>query len=69
MVGESLDLLEVSYLPGIGRPSPFAEGVVGFAAIPRMLGELAQLYCLDLVHPPLYHFVLGVMRMTPKTKW
>jgi len=69
MVGESLDLLEVSYLPGIGRPSPFAEGVVGFAAIPRMLGELAQLYCLDLVHPPLYHFVLGVMHLLGKEEW
>jgi len=66
---ESLDLLEVSYLPGIGRPSPFAEGASGFAAIPGMLSEMAELYCLDLVHPPLYHLVLGIMRLFGPNDW
>jgi len=69
LVGESLDLLEVSYLPGIGRPSPFAEGATGIAAIPGMLAEMGQLYCLDLVHPPLYHLVLGVMRLFGPADW
>ncbi|MEE2830698.1 MAG: glycosyltransferase family 39 protein [Myxococcota bacterium] len=67
--GESLDLLEVSYLPGIGRPSPFAEGATGLAAVPRMLEEMAQLYCLDLVHPPLYHLLMGIMRLFGEADW
>ena len=61
MFTEAMDLLEVSYLPGIGRPNPFAEGQGGFRALFEVLRELAQLYCLDLVHPPLYHAVLGMV--------
>jgi hypothetical protein len=65
----SLDLLEVSYLPGIGRPAPFAEGAVGLRAVPRMLQELSQLYCLDLVHPPLYHAIMGVIGLLGRDEW
>ena len=60
---ESLDLLEISYLPGIGRPTPFAEGFSGLEAWMAMFGEVAALYCLDLVHPPLWHFVLGATKL------
>lgn len=66
---ESLDLLEVSYLPGIGRPAPFAEGASGLAGIGGMLRELAALYCLDLTHPPLYHAVLGVVGLLGASDW
>ena len=69
MFSESLDLLEVSYLPGIGRPSPFGGGATGLQAIPHMLREMAELYCLDLVHPPLYHLMLGVMRLLGPADW
>lgn len=58
---DALDLLEVSYLPGIGRPAPFGEGATGIYLVFGMLRELAALYCLDLTHPPLYHAVMGVM--------
>ncbi len=58
---DSLDLLEVSYLPGIGRPAPFADGATGLYLVVGMLRELGALYCLDLTHPPLYHAVMGVM--------
>ena len=66
---ESLDLLEVSYLPGIGRPAPFAEGASGLSALFAMLRELAALYCLDLTHPPLYHAVLGFMGLLSSAGW
>jgi len=66
---ESLDLLEVSYLPGIGRPAPFADGSTGFASIAGMLRELAALYALDLTHPPLYHAVLGVFGLVGSAGW
>ncbi len=66
---ESLDLLEVSYLPGIGRPAPFAEGASGLASIGGMLRELAALYCLDLTHPPVYHAVLGVVGLLGAADW
>ncbi len=66
---ESLDLLEVSYLPGIGRPAPFAAGLTGFAAIPFMLGELMRMHCLDLTHPPGYHAVMGVMGLFGTDAW
>jgi hypothetical protein len=66
---ESLDLLEVSYLPGIGRPAPFAEGVSGLAGAGAMVRELLALYCLDLTHPPLYHAVLGVMGLLGRAEW
>ncbi len=66
---ESLDLLEVSYLPGIGRPAPFAAGVTGFAAIPHMLSELTRMYCVDLTHPPGYHVVMGVMGLVSTDAW
>ena len=59
--GDPLDLLEVSYLPGIGRPAPFGEGATGIYLVQGMLRELAALYCLDLTHPPLYHAVMGTM--------
>lgn len=58
---DSLDLLEVSYLPGIGRPAPFADGATGIYLVLGMLRELGALYCLDLTHPPLYHAAMGVM--------
>lgn len=66
---ESLDLLEVSYLPGIGRPAPFAAGLTGLAAVPFMLGELMRMHCLDLTHPPGYHAVLGVMGLFGTDAW
>lgn len=66
---ESLDLLEVSYLPGIGRPAPFADGASGITALFAMLRELAALYCLDLTHPPLYHAVLGFMGLLSSAGW
>ncbi len=67
--GESLDLLEVSYLPGIGRPAPFAAGLDGFAAVPHMLAEMGRLYCIDLTHPPGYHFVMGVFGLFGDAGW
>jgi len=66
---ESLDLLEVSYLPGIGRPAPFAAGLTGFPAIPFMLGELMRMHCLDLTHPPGYHAVMVVMGLFGTAGW
>ena len=69
IASQSLDLLELSYLPGIGRPviSPgAAEGLSGLAA---MLEEFSALYCLDLVHPPLYHFLLGLFSLASDTEW
>lgn len=67
--GESLDLLEVSYLPGIGRPAPFAAGLDGFAAVPHMLAEVGRLYCIDLTHPPGYHLVMGVFGLFGDGGW
>ncbi|MCO4770774.1 MAG: glycosyltransferase family 39 protein [Deltaproteobacteria bacterium] len=67
--GESLDLLEVSYLPGIGRPAPFAEGASGFGLVAGLVRELVALYCLDLTHPPLYHAVLGVFGLFGSNEW
>ena len=61
LFADSLDLLEVSYLPGIGRPAPFGEGASGLPMVLGMLRELGALYCLDLTHPPLYHAAMGVM--------
>lgn len=69
MSSDSLELLEVSYLPGIGRPSPFGGGATGFAAIGGMFWEMSQLYCLDLTHPPLYHFLMGVMGLFGRAAW
>ncbi len=66
---ESLDLLEVSYLPGIGRPAPFAEGASGLAMLGGLFRELVALYCLDLTHPPLYHAVLGVFGLAGSQEW
>lgn len=60
IVDQALDLLEISYLPGIGRPAQFAGGASGFMRLPLMLDELMRLYCIDLVHPPLYHAIMGV---------
>jgi hypothetical protein len=34
-----------------------------------MLEEMAQLYCLDLVHPPLYHLLMGIMRLLGTADW
>lgn len=69
MRAEAFDLLEVSYLPGIGRPNPFAEGLRGFAAFLAVVRELAQLWCLDLVHPPLYHALMGLMGLLGPSEW
>jgi len=69
MFSDSLELLEVSYLPGIGRPSPFGGGASGLAAVGGMLWEMSQLYCLDLVHPPLYHGLMGVMGLLGRAAW
>ena len=67
--GQALDLLEVSYLPGIGRPAQFAGGASGLLQIPQMLDELARLYCIDLVHPPLYHAVMGLFGLFGTGEW
>jgi len=56
----SLDLLETTYLPSIGRPDPVG-AASGLGAIPRMLQELGALYSLDVTHPPGYHAVVGAM--------
>ncbi len=69
ITSQSLDLLELSYLPGIGRPvlSPgAAEGLGGLGA---MLEEFGALYCLDLVHPPLYHLLLGLLTLFSDEEW
>ena len=66
---QALDLLEVSYLPGIGRPAQFAGGASGFSQLPHMLDELARLYSIDLVHPPLYHAVMGVFGLFGDGEW
>lgn len=66
---EAFDLLEVSYLPGIGRPNPFAEGLSGWPALVAVVRELVELWCLDLVHPPLYHAVMGFMGLLGPDEW
>ncbi len=69
MADQSLDLLEVSYLPGIGRPAQFGGGASGFGQLPHMIDELARLYCIDLVHPPLYHAIMGVFGLFGDAEW
>ncbi len=69
MSSQALDLLEISYLPGIGRPAQFAGGASGLDAVREMLDELSRLYCIDLVHPPLYHAVMGVFGLFGDAEW
>ncbi|HCP47813.1 MAG TPA: hypothetical protein DIU15_17360 [Deltaproteobacteria bacterium] len=69
MASQSLDLLEVSYLPGIGRPTPTAGLGAGLAGLPDVLREVGDLYCLDLVHTPLYHLILGLVGLAGTQEW
>ena len=69
MASQALDLLEISYLPGIGRPAQFAGGASGLNALRETIDELARLYCIDLVHPPLYHAVMGVFGLFGDAEW
>ncbi len=66
---QSLDLLELSYLPGIGRPVLAAGAGGGLAGLTAMLQEFGALYCLDLVHPPLYHLLLGFITLAGDSEW
>ena len=69
IAGQSLDLLELSYLPGIGRPVVAAGAAQGLAGLSSMLQEFTALYCLDLVHPPLYHLLLGFLALLGDSEW
>ena len=63
MFGESFDLLELSYTPGIGRPVPPPSDPF------ELLREISHLYSLDLTHPPGYHLVTGVMGLLGSGEW
>jgi len=69
MASQSLDLLELSYLPGIGRPVHSAGAAEGLRGLVAMLQEFGELYCLDLVHPPLYHLLLGLLTLISDAEW
>ena len=69
IASQSLDLLELSYLPGIGRPVLDAGAAQGLAGATAMLQEFAALYCLDLVHPPLYHLLMGFVTLFGDSEW
>jgi len=61
---QSLDLLEASYLPGIGD----AESATLGGGVAQLLRSLAAMDYLDLTHPPLWHAVLGVMALGGPTE-
>jgi len=63
LFGESFDLLELSYTPGIGRPVPPPSDPV------QLVQEVGRLYCLDLTHPPGYHLITGVMGLLGSGEW
>ena len=63
LFGESFDLLELSYTPGIGRPVPPPADPV------QLVREVSRLYCLDLTHPPGYHLITGVMGLFGQGEW
>jgi hypothetical protein len=63
MFGESFDLLELSYTPGIGRPVPPPSDPI------ELVREVARLYSLDLTHPPGYHLITGVMGLFGTGEW
>lgn len=63
MFGESLDLLELSYTPGIGRPVPPPSTLLALA------GEVGRLLCLDLSHPPGWHMVSGLLGLAGQAAW
>jgi len=69
IASQSLDLLEVSYLPGIGRPTPAAGLGAGLDGLGEVLREVSDLYCLDLVHTPLYHLLLGLVGLGGTQEW
>jgi len=69
IASQSLDLLELSYLPGIGRPVHSAGAAEGLSGLGSMLQEFGALYCLDLVHPPLYHLLLGLLSLISDAEW
>ena len=63
LFGESFDLLELSYMPGIGRPVPPPADLV------HLVREVSRLYCLDLTHPPGYYLITGVMALFGSGEW